>query len=173
MIRDAGDPFAIPEVTRGLRSFAAPSALGGAHDLFFAPLLDARRGANVALKWPQRLQAFDAERLDATLHMTLQSFAAEQYPASAPDRRALAARLEDACGDLFHALTALGAAATGVRAAPADDVRVEAWTLWILALRRVFSAADRGWENVRTTLGEGTAVAPRRLSRAPRRRKER
>lgn len=157
------DPFVVPELTRGLRAFAAPSALGGLHDRYFAPLLDARRAATRATRWLARLAAFDAERLEATMRVTLQTFAAERFPGAAPERRALAAKLDDACGDVFDALTALGAAQAAVRDAPDDEARAERWTAWVHALERVFAAADRGWEHAHELMGAEPAPARRSL----------
>ena len=142
----------MPELTRGLRAFAAPSALGGAHDRYFAPLLDARRAASRATRWPARVAAFDAERLEAVMRVTLQSFAAERFPKAAPERRALAAKLDDACGEMFDALVTLGKAQSSVRDAPDDDLRADRWPAWVRALERVFAAADRGWEHARGLL---------------------
>jgi hypothetical protein len=147
------DPFEVPELTRGLRAFASPASLGGAHDRFFQPLLDARRAAKHGSRWSDRLRALDAERLDATIRATLGTFAAERYPKSAPDRRALAAELDEACGDLFDQLAVLRAAQASVTAAADDDARATAWGTWIAALRNVFAAADRGWEHIRVVLG--------------------
>jgi hypothetical protein len=140
------DPFPIPQLTRGLRSFASPASLGPTHDRFFAPLLDARRAAQRAGTWSSRLSAFDADRLEAILHATLRSLAEERHPKSAPDRRALAAQLDDACGDMFDAIAALGRAARAVTEAPSEDARRRAWQTWLLELHGVFAGADRGWE---------------------------
>lgn len=148
----ANDPFAIPELTRALRAFAAPAALGGMHDRFFAPLLDARRAATRVTRWLGRLTAFDAERLEATMRVTLQTFAAERHPRAAPDRRALAAKLDDACGELFDALVALEKSQSSVRDAVDEDARASLWTAWVRDLTRVYVAADRGWENARGLL---------------------
>jgi hypothetical protein len=142
------DSFSIPELTRQLRSFASPRALGAMHDRYFTPLLDARRAAKTAVRWEARLTALDAERLEATMRATLGTFAAERFPQRAPDRRALTARLEDGCGDLFDALETLAATQRDVRAAPDDAARAEHWIVWVAALRQVFAAADRGWEHV-------------------------
>lgn len=142
------DPFSIPELTRPLRAFASPRALGGMHDRYFAPLLDARRAAKAAGRWQSRLTALDAERLEATMRATLGTFAAERFPQRAPDRRALAARLEDACADLLVALATLAGRQRHVHDAPDDVARGELWDAWVAELRRVFAAADRGWEQV-------------------------
>lgn len=151
------DAFEVPELTRGLRMFASPSGLGDAHDRFFSPLLDARRAAKAALRWPQRLSAFDAERIEATVRVILEGFAATEFPESAPDQRALAAELEDACDQLFRALRALEQAAVAVRAAADDTARAAPWGAWVEALRAVFVGADRGWEQGRAILGSTVA----------------
>ena len=167
------DPFEIPELTRGLRAFASPPALGGIHDRFFSPLLDARRAAKRAARWLERLSALDADRLDATIRATLGTFAAERFPNSAPDRRALAAELDEACGDLFDRLTVLRAAQEAVQSAADDTARAAAWTKWVATLRSVFAAADRGWEHMRPVLGVSPAPLDAAPARVPRRRAKR
>ena len=82
------------------------------------------------------------------MRATVRTFATERFPGSAPDRRALAAQLEDACGDLFGQLTALGTAQSAVQGAADDQLRAVAWGAWTAGLREVFSAADRGWEQL-------------------------
>ena len=159
------DPFAIPELTRGLRAFAAPAALGGMHDRYFGPLLDARRAATRVTRWLARLTAFDAERLEATMRVTLQTFAAERHPRAAPERRALTAKLDDACGELFDALVALGTAQSAVRDAPDEDARAVRWAAWVGVLTRVYIAADRGWEHARGLLDAGPAPARKMFRR--------
>ncbi|HKS06418.1 MAG TPA: hypothetical protein VJR92_08910 [Gemmatimonadaceae bacterium] len=159
------DPFLVPEMTRGMRSFASPSAIGGTHDRFFAPLVDARRSAQSAGRWQGRLTAFDAERLDAVMRGTLRTFATERFPRSEPDQRGLSAELEDACGEFFAALESLGRCALAVREAPDDDARVQEWEAWLVALRAVFAAADRGWEEAQHFLDPGAAPRERRSRR--------
>ena len=170
------DPFTIPELMRGMRAFAAPKALGGAHDRYFAPLLDARRAAKAATRWASRVTALDAERLEATMRATVRGFAAERYPDSAPDQRALAARLEDACDELFARLLSLGTAQGAVQGAEDDERRAGAWHGWTAALLEMFAAADRGWERLSALLVAAPAGygPPTRKARRPRRpRKER
>ena len=162
------DPFTVPELTRGLRSFAAPKALGGLHDRYFAPLLDARRAAKRATRWASRVSAFDAERLEATMRATVRNFAVERFPKSAPDKRALAAQIEDACEHLFATLAALGAEQSAVQAAADDQQREVAWRAWTTALQGVFSAADRGWEQVSKLAGTAPAVKRTALRRSRR-----
>jgi hypothetical protein len=159
------DPFIVPELTLGLRNFAAPGALGDVHAKYFTPLLDARRAAAIASRWNGRVTAFDADRLEATMRMTLAGFATERYPKSAPDRRALTAQLEDACGDLFDALEELGSAQRIVLDEQDDTRRPSLWREWITALRGVFSAADRGWEHMQPLMASAPAPSGRRARR--------
>lgn len=140
------DAFTVPELTRGLRTFAAPRELGGLHDRFFGPLLDARRAAARASRWNDRLGAFDADRIEATLRAIIESVATERFPDSAPDRRALAHRVTDAFGLTFAALAAVRSCADAVRAAPDDAARATAWERWVRSLRLLFSEADLGWD---------------------------
>jgi hypothetical protein len=156
------DAFVIPELTRGLRAFASTRALGGQHDRVFGPLLDARRAAARAARWQDRVAAFDAERLEATLRVTLESIAAESHPDSPPDRRALAAQLADGFADTFGALAALRLASSAVRSAEDDGRRRDLWAGLTTALRVVFQAADEDWEAARDQLTR--AGAPRGAS---------
>lgn len=167
------DPFAIPEMTRGMRAFASPGALGALHDRFFAPLIDARRSAQAGARWTSRLTAFDADRLDATLRATLGTFAAEKFPKSTPDQRGFTAQLEDACTDVFDALRALEVMAGAVRDAADDRSRVGAWATWLDGLRDVFHAADRGWEEAHWLLDDSAPPRERRSRRHRRGRRPR
>jgi hypothetical protein len=164
------DAFVVPELTLGLRNFAAPGALGDVHTKFFMPLLDARRAAAIASRWSGRVTAFDADRLEATLRVTLAGFATERYPKSAPDRRALTAQLEDACGDLFDALEILRGAQRAVLDEQDDAARPARWSEWITTLRGMFSAADRGWERMQPLLASAPQPAGRMGRRARRER---
>jgi hypothetical protein len=159
------DTFVVPELTLGLRNFAAPRALGDVHAKYFAPLLDARRAAAIASRWSGRVTAFDADRLEATMRMTLAEFANERYARSAPDRRALTAQLEDACGDLFDALETLGLAQRALLEEKDEALRPALWAEWVAVIKGVFSAADRGWEQMQPFL----ALAPGPAGRAARR----
>jgi hypothetical protein len=162
------DTFVVPELTLGLRNFAAPGALGDVHTKYFLPLLDARRAAAIASRWNGRVTAFDADRLEATMRVTLAGFANERYPKSAPDRRALTAQLEDACGDLFDALDTLGQAQRGILDDQNELQRPALWREWIAILRGVFSAADRGWEQMQPVLASAPPPAGRSGRRARR-----
>src|SRR5262249_5856491 len=100
--------------------------------------------------------AFDAPRLSADLRAALAALAAERWPESAPDRRALEAELHELADDALAALDALGEAAHTLHAAGEgaadgdvdpvrDRVRHAAWRVWTAALGRAFAAADRCW----------------------------
>jgi hypothetical protein len=158
------ESFAVPELTLSLRNFAAPGALGDVHARYFAPLLDARRAAAIATRWNSRVTAFDADRLEATMRMTLADFANERFPKSAPDRRALTAQLEDACGDFFDGADALRRAQRAVLEEQDEAQRPRRWAEWVETLRRVFAAADRGWEQMQPLL----AAAPSPQARSAR-----
>jgi len=142
------DAFAIPELTRSLRTFAMPQSLGEVHDRFFAPLIDARRAAANAPRWNGRVLAFDARRLEATMRMTLEEFARDRHPQDPAESRALAAQLQDACAALFAAIGALGEQQQRVAAELDDAGRAKLWDAWVAALREVFVAADSGWAKV-------------------------
>jgi hypothetical protein len=154
------DAFTVPELTRGLRSFASPRSWRAEQDRFFAPLLDARRAAARATRWSGRLAAFDAERIEATMRSMLGSFAAEQYPHSAPDRRAVTAQLEDACAETFAALERLATASVAVQATASDDARAARWDAWVAALAATFAAADRDWAHVEEILPLAVRPSP-------------
>lgn len=153
------ETFVVPELTLGLRNFAAPAALGDVHARYFAPLLDSRRAAAIASRWNGRVTAFDADRLEATMRVTLAGLATERYPKSAPDRRALTAQLEDACGDLFDRFDSLGVVQRAVLDETDDARRGHLWKEWVAMLREVFAAADRGWEQMQPLLAAAPAPA--------------
>jgi hypothetical protein len=159
------DSFVVPEMTRGMRAFASPDTIGGTHDRFFAPLIEARRSAQSAGRWQARLSAFDAERLDAVMRGTLRTFAKERFPRSEPDQRGLSAQLEDACSEFFATLESLAQREHAVRSAADDQARLPEWEMWLVALRAVFAAADRGWEDAQYFLDPDAAPRERRSRR--------
>jgi hypothetical protein len=162
------DPYLVPELARGLRVFGAPVTLGGVQERLFAPLLDARRAAARATRWQDRLAAFDGDRIEATLRVIVQTLAEEHHPRSAPDRRALAARLDDAFVATRTALRRAQVAATGVRET-SEGERPAAWQRWLGALARVFSEADLALERAGNALEPPTdrrVLGGRRTSRA-------
>jgi hypothetical protein len=135
----------LPEFTRGLRALG--SRRGGDHDAqarFFAPLLHARRRLEEEPDPGKRVAAFDAGTLRGRLDQALRTFAAESYPRSAPDRRALQAELLDLAEPLFSRLSALEKAA--LRWHDADESRrFDLWREWVSMVGRVFADADRSW----------------------------
>lgn len=137
----------VPEVTRGLRGFASVTgAPGSDHDVFFGPLIAARRAAHVAAGPDARREAFDARRLREALGAAAAALAGRRFPApeDAGDRRALEAELDDLLAPAYRALDALAIAGTDVAMAP-GAMRIRAWRGWCEALQRVFAAADGAW----------------------------
>ncbi len=156
------DPFAVPELTRGLRSFALPSALGSDHARYFAPLLEARRAAHRAVLWSGRVAAFDAARLKVAWDAMLAALAADRFPRDGGDQRALIAELEECTAGVYEALRALEVAATAVRRAVDDDERAGPWAEWTAILLRLFQAADSGWSAILAPLADSRGAAGRR-----------
>jgi hypothetical protein len=159
---DAADPYVIPELTRGLRHFALPSALGSDHARFFAPLLTARRLAHEAVLWTGRAAAFEPTRLRGAWEEMLSALAAERFPVPGGDRRALVAELQESTAAVSAALDALGPATDAVRRASDEAARAVAWEHWIAVLRTLFSAADAGWGAVLPILADSRGAAGRR-----------
>jgi hypothetical protein len=138
----------VPELTRTLRAFGSRRGRRGARDnghreqqRFFAPLIDARRGA-LGLTPGAAVARFNGAALLAAFDETLRQFAADRYAEAGPARRALQAELEDVAEPMFDALRALAAA--GERAATDDD-DLRAWRAWSQQLRATFETADRVW----------------------------
>lgn len=140
----------LPEFTRALRALGSRrSGPGPDHDRFFAPLLGALRAARETTDSVARLNALDGARLVADFHATLRTLAAEQFPRSGPDRRALEAELDDAIAPLIAALEKMRAAAAPIAGALGGDAPLEAvaslWDAWVDAGMAVFASADRAW----------------------------
>ena len=144
-------PYAIPELTRALRTFASHrGAPGSDHDRYFAPLVTALRSARDALATGGDAPWRAAEHVDAAavaeaLRGTLGALAVERAGASAAARRALEAELLELADPTFTALGEVGARARALRSASAD-ARPAAWNAWTTALGRAFAAADSCWE---------------------------
>lgn len=137
--------YELPELTRGLRGVGTRRGASGAdHDLWFGPLLAARHQAAAAGDWRARAAALAPDPLRERAARALEELAAVRYPASPPDRRALAAELEGCAEPLDAAFGALARAAAELHAAD-DAVRVAAWRGWVGAARQCFAAADAGW----------------------------
>ena len=154
--------LALPELTRTMHGLGSRRGRPGAdHDRFFTALLTARRAAEGFVEPESRLAAFDSRRLSQSLTALLTEFAAERYPASAPDRRALEAELFDHAELLYETLAALGEAAEHVKSS-ATNVRLARWRNWTRAAHRVFEEADRCWIAVLPALTASPVPAPRR-----------
>lgn len=154
--------LALPEFTRTMRSLGSRRGdIGAEHDRFFANLLTARRAAEGFVEPESRLAAFEPRRLSQGLTTLLGELAAERYPQSAPDRRALEAELLEHAERVFAALDALGEAAEQVRSSAAET-RLARWRTWTVAAQRVFEEADRCWMAVLPALQEARVPPPRR-----------
>jgi hypothetical protein len=135
----------LPEFTRGLRSLGSRRAGSAtAQARFFAPLLQARRNLEAEPDLDARLTLFAASTLSNRMVQVLSSLAAERYPGSAPDRRALEAELAEAAAPLFARLQELEESETQFREI-GDEARFAAWRTWLKTVARVFSDADRSW----------------------------
>ncbi|MHB0948598.1 MAG: hypothetical protein ACYC3Q_06850 [Gemmatimonadaceae bacterium] len=149
--------FRIPELTRALRALGSQRgshADRAAHATYFAPLLAARREAAMRMDVGDTdgaLHPLGADALRTALRRGRAALA-ESSPDGAP-RRAMLARLGEACEPLEASLEALAVAEGELRRAGAL-VRATAWRRWSGALARVFEMADRCWPAVDATLGE-------------------
>ncbi len=167
-------PEPLPELTLALRTLGSRRRRRGEgreHERFFAPLLEARRGAARASDLETAVGAFDAQRLNGSFDKMLRALAAEHAATPrAASRRALEARLQERVEPLRQAVTDLGARAEALLVAT-DEERAEAWREWADQLQRVFACADRCWPSVDAALEGG--APPRRgwLARLFRRRR--
>ena len=135
----------LPEATLRLHALGSQRGRPGSdHDRFFAPLLRARRRAELASSPEQQIGAFDAAELAGIYRRVMAELAAERFPDEPPDRRALEAELLDLAEGLLASLDALGAAAEGARRGP-EDTRFVRWREWATAVGGAFEHADRFW----------------------------
>lgn len=154
--------LALPEFTRTMRGLGSRRGTVGAdHDRFFAGLLAARRAAEGFVEPESRLAAFDSQRLSQALTTLLGELAAERYPESGPDRRALEAELLEHAERLQAALQTLGETADQVRAST-SSARLAHWRQWTSSAQRLFEEADRCWFAIMPALSEAPVPAPRR-----------
>jgi hypothetical protein len=154
---------ALPELTRPLRALGSRRGRPGAdHDRFFAPLIDARRAVEKATRIDERLVAFEAETLRKAVDDVLRGMAAERFPQSAPDRRALSAELLELAERLYASLDVVRERAAAVRASSAD-AKFAHWRRWSHSVAAVFEQADRCWmATLRALSAVGAAPPPRR-----------
>lgn len=137
----------VPEFTRGLRAFASVRGHAGSdHDIFFGPLLAARRAVHEARTTVARLQAVVPNALKEELAIARAQLAVRRYPSErdAGDRRALTVELEELQGPIEAAIERVGHAADAWRTAP-RSVRLRAWRGWCDAFTAAWEAADAAW----------------------------
>ena len=147
--------FPLPEFTRSLRALAVPSAPGGDHDRIFAPLLKARIAAHKAESPEAQMAAFDGARLERAWRAAIVELARARHRRSAPDERALVARLELDAAPLWAALAAMRVAVEAANTVKSTDRagRQAAWQQWVSTVQDVFRAADDWWRAVAPGLG--------------------
>lgn len=151
----------VPEFTRGLRAFASVrGAPGSDHDLFFAPLLDARRAVQAAPDAESRVRAVSPAGVQRAHLEARAQLAVRRWPATeaAGDRRALEAELDEACAALDDGLGRLGLAAETFEVA-ASAVRLRAWRGWCAAFQEVWNAADDAWGAVLPALADSRGAS--------------
>ena len=135
---------AMPELTRALRALGARHTLGREQEMLFGPLLAARRRAERASEMRTRLAAFDAAALRDACEEALRDAAMRRFLDEPPDRRALAAELEELARGYLAARARLEQSASAVRDAP-DASRLRRWREWTASVAALFAAADRLW----------------------------
>ncbi len=149
----------LPEFTRSLRGFAAVHALGDKrHDLVFVPFIEARRVAHSARTLGDQLRALDAATLKLNLEQAIAEIAADRWPASLPDRRAMVAYLTDAAAPVFAALVRADRASRWLSGA-GDADRDGCWNGWVEALSLLYRTLDGFWSSIQPTV----APLPERL----------
>lgn len=135
----------LPELARDHRLLG--SRRGGsvaAQARFLSPLLDARKRIEKHPDLESRIAALDARQLRDRVNTALQAIAADTFPGSHPDRRALEAELEEAMSAFFRQLESVEAAATHFRAAP-EAIRFSAWRDWVNRVADAYALADGAW----------------------------
>lgn len=156
----------LPEVARAMRAFggarearAGRDEIGEARQRFFAPLMQARRRleGEEPLEW--LVAGFDTAVLAERIRGAIGVIATERHPASPPHRRALEARLLDACEPLFDALEGVDAAARALQEGD-DAQRFVRWRVWAERVRLLFASADRSWRVLAAILGGDDRALP-------------
>ena len=145
-LRDAAmvDYGELPELTRTLRALGSARRGGTSQDLFFHPLLDARRRAAAARSPDARIRAFDAADLRRALDKALERIVSEWPDDRASVRRALRAELAHRVEPYMAALAQLSDRGHAAATAP-ENARLETWRAWTAQLALVFDVADRTW----------------------------
>ncbi len=135
----------MPELTRGLRSFGSlRGSPGAAHDMWFGPLLSARRAVEGVTDALRQVTLVDAGQLGDAMTNGMAQLAALKSPGDAATQRAIEAVLEEESAALFVALGRLALAADTLTGSALDS-RLADWRCWVEALREVFVAADEAW----------------------------
>ncbi len=150
---------ALPELARGARTVG--SRRGGDPAMqarFFAPVLDARRRAELQDTADGKVTALDGGTIAAQVTQLLADVARARWPNDLPEQRALGAQLEECCDGLFAACETLAESARAWFSA-SDEQRLDTWRAWVADAARVFAASDRAWGAVTTAL-ESAAHAP-------------
>jgi hypothetical protein len=159
----------LPELARASRALgAARAGSEAAYDRVFAILLEARRRAELAPDFGERIAAFASYKLRQSLERTVAELAHARYPDAPPYRRSIEAELLDALEPLFVAVDALAPAAVEVQSADALT-RLAAWRGWVAAARRVFDVADRVGPAVRGAMARTEDPLPQARQRGRRR----
>lgn len=154
----------MPELTRGLRDLGAVRRVAGipstgtsplytAHDLWFAPLLSARRAVHGVSDPQRQVMLMDGGALLDAMLQAANSIAGTLVPDNAAEQRALAAAIEDEAAPLFAALDQLRLRGDTLRTGELDT-RFADWRLWVDAARIVFEKADEGWTGIAEIVGE-------------------
>jgi hypothetical protein len=137
----------VPEFTRGLRAFASVRGdVGSDHDVFFGPLLTARRAVHEAPSAAARIRAVSPAALREALAAARLELARRRWPdeRDAGDRRALLVELEELQAPVLAAVTAVGHAAEAWASSP-GAARLREWRRWCAAFTAVWEAADAAW----------------------------
>jgi len=150
----------VPELTRGLKSFAAvprgggrhtlvttdgtPSMLQSVHDLWFAPLLAARKAVHGVTDPERQVALMDGAVLIDTMTEVAARIAATLAPESTAEQRAIEAAIEDEAASMFAALQQMRLAGEAVRTGD-SDTRFADWRRWVAAAFAVFAGADEAW----------------------------
>lgn len=154
----------MPELTRGLRDLGAvrrggsipadgSSPLHAAHDLWFAPLLAARRAVHGVSDPQRQVMLMDGAALQQAMLAAANRIAAKLAPTDQAEQRAIEAAIEDEAGPMFAALDRLRLAGETVRSGD-TDTRFADWRRWVHAARAVFEKADEGWTGIAEIVGE-------------------
>ncbi|WP_434479888.1 hypothetical protein [Gemmatimonas sp.] len=152
----------MPELTRGLRELGAVrrtdvrrdgrSPLHVAHDLWFAPLLSARRAVQGVSDPSRQVMLMDGAALSAAMLEASAQIATALAPNNAAEQRAAEAAIEDEAAPMFAALERLRIAGDVVRIG-ASDTQLADWRRWVQTAREVFAAADDAWTGIGEIVG--------------------